>query len=134
MSILTLTVAQTPTTLSTLPDEIKLQVFEFLNQVDSACLGLSQKAFYGIHREIHGSVSLEASTTDEEGNVRRLHELLHWWVGPDLLFGGNSPGGPRKFELKEVSRWRGVLEMARRSRERERQSQPQGQGSGQNWW
>lgn len=45
-------------TLSTLPSELHYAVFDFLDPIDAACLGLTNSHFYAIHRRMHGSVPL----------------------------------------------------------------------------
>ncbi|KAK4100044.1 hypothetical protein N658DRAFT_145069 [Parathielavia hyrcaniae] len=46
--------------LTDLPAELHYVVFDFLDPIDSTCLGLTNKHFYTIHRRLHGSVSLTA--------------------------------------------------------------------------
>jgi hypothetical protein len=41
-----------------LPGEVHYAVFDFLDPIDSTCLGLTNKHFYAIHRRMHGSVPL----------------------------------------------------------------------------
>ncbi|KAL1865671.1 hypothetical protein Daus18300_007047 [Diaporthe australafricana] len=45
-------------TLSTMPPELHYAVFDFLDPIDAACLGLTNSHFYAIHRRMHGSVPL----------------------------------------------------------------------------
>ncbi|KAI3394685.1 hypothetical protein diail_2432 [Diaporthe ilicicola] len=45
-------------TLSTMPSELHYAVFDFLDPIDAACLGLTNSHFYAIHRRMHGSVPL----------------------------------------------------------------------------
>lgn len=47
-------------TLSTIPPELHYAVFDFLDPIDSACLGLTNSHFYAIHRRMHGSVPLSS--------------------------------------------------------------------------
>lgn len=47
-------------TLSTIPAELHYAVFDFLDPIDSACLGLTNSHFYAIHRRMHGSVPLSS--------------------------------------------------------------------------
>lgn len=41
-----------------LPAELHFAVFDFLDAIDSTCLGLTNKHFYSIHRRLHGKVPL----------------------------------------------------------------------------
>lgn len=45
-------------TLRELPGEIHYAIFDWLDPIDSTCLGLTNKHFYDIHRRMHGSVPL----------------------------------------------------------------------------
>lgn len=45
-------------TFSSLPVEMHFAFFDFLDPIDSTCLGLTNKHFYSIHRRMHGSVPL----------------------------------------------------------------------------
>ncbi|KAK4249725.1 hypothetical protein C7999DRAFT_39208 [Corynascus novoguineensis] len=47
-----------------LPAELHFVVFDFLDPIDSTCLGLTNKHFYAIHRRLHGTVPL---TTRRDG-------------------------------------------------------------------
>ncbi|ORY65095.1 uncharacterized protein BCR38DRAFT_340745 [Pseudomassariella vexata] len=46
--------------LAFLPPEIHYAIFDFLDPIDSTCLGLTSKHFYAIHRRMHGTVPLAA--------------------------------------------------------------------------
>jgi hypothetical protein len=46
--------------LTDLPAELHYAIFDFLDPIDSTCLGLTSKHFYAIHRRLHGSVPLTA--------------------------------------------------------------------------
>jgi len=43
-----------------LPAELHFSIMDFLDPIDSACLGLTNKHFYAIHRRMHGTVALTA--------------------------------------------------------------------------
>ncbi|KAK3935895.1 hypothetical protein QBC46DRAFT_40869 [Diplogelasinospora grovesii] len=45
-------------TLLELAAELHYAIFDFLDPIDSTCLGLTNKHFYAIHRRMHGSVPL----------------------------------------------------------------------------
>ncbi|KAI1081126.1 hypothetical protein F5B20DRAFT_72664 [Whalleya microplaca] len=47
-------------TLPDLPPELHYAIFDFLDPIDSTCLGLTSKHFYAIHRRMHPKVSLSA--------------------------------------------------------------------------
>ncbi|KAK6950819.1 hypothetical protein Daesc_007344 [Daldinia eschscholtzii] len=47
-------------TLEDLPPELHYAIFDFLDPIDSTCLGLTSKHFYSIHKRMHGKVSLSA--------------------------------------------------------------------------
>ncbi|AEO64536.1 e91176de-7c22-4270-b464-15104fc05307 [Thermothielavioides terrestris] len=47
-----------------LPAELHFAIFDFLDPIDSTCLGLTNKHFYAIHRRLHGTVPL---TTRRKG-------------------------------------------------------------------
>ncbi len=47
-------------TLLDLPSELHFAIFDFLDPIDSTCLGLTNKHFYDIHRRMHGTISLSA--------------------------------------------------------------------------
>jgi hypothetical protein len=46
--------------LTDLPPELHFALFDFLDPIDSTCLGLTNKHFYAIHRRLHGAVPLTA--------------------------------------------------------------------------
>ncbi|OAA66586.1 f-box domain containing protein [Niveomyces insectorum RCEF 264] len=43
-----------------LPPELHYAIFDFLEPIDSTCLGLTNKHFYAIHQRLHGVVPLSA--------------------------------------------------------------------------
>ncbi|KAK3383964.1 hypothetical protein B0T24DRAFT_70718 [Lasiosphaeria ovina] len=47
-------------TLLLLPAELHYAIFDFLDPIDSTCLGLTNSHFYTIHRRLHGIVPLSA--------------------------------------------------------------------------
>ncbi|KAI1808181.1 hypothetical protein F4811DRAFT_549272 [Daldinia bambusicola] len=47
-------------TLEDLPPELHYAIFDFLDPIDSTCLGLTSKHFYSIHKRMHGKVPLSA--------------------------------------------------------------------------
>ncbi|KUJ19745.1 uncharacterized protein LY89DRAFT_779656 [Mollisia scopiformis] len=71
-----------PATLVTLPPEILLLIFDYLNPAASTCLGLTCKKLYPVHRAIHGIVRLSAPS---EPNGFYLWYLLKDFF-PGLIF------------------------------------------------
>ncbi|KAI1093147.1 hypothetical protein F5B19DRAFT_164497 [Rostrohypoxylon terebratum] len=47
-------------TLEDLPPELHYAIFDFLDPIDSTCLGLTSTHFYDIHKRMHGKVPLSA--------------------------------------------------------------------------
>ncbi|KAI1762158.1 hypothetical protein GGR53DRAFT_433059 [Hypoxylon sp. FL1150] len=47
-------------TLEDMPPELHYAVFDFLDPIDSTCLGLTNSHFYSIHKRMHGKVPLSA--------------------------------------------------------------------------
>lgn len=45
-------------TLGDLPTELHYTIFDFLDPIDSTCLGLTNKHFYKIHQRMHGTIPL----------------------------------------------------------------------------
>lgn len=63
-----------------LPAELHFAVFDFLDPIDSTCLGLTNKHFYNIHRRMHGSVPLSSrrdGPNDLEWAWRGAGPLVH---------------------------------------------------------
>ena len=75
-------------TLRELPGEIHYAIFDWLDPIDSTCLGLTNRHFYDIHRRMHGSVPL---------SVRRNgpNELeWAWHLAGTVLSPPATPTGP----------------------------------------
>ena len=86
-----------PPHLTTLPAELQLAIFKELHPVDSTCLGLACRLLYPIHRDLNGTVVLNAMYMVLNKCVFvRLAELLRQW-------GGRS-GYWRRFE-KDYETW-----------------------------
>ncbi|RDL29951.1 uncharacterized protein BP5553_10578 [Venustampulla echinocandica] len=47
-----------------LPTDILLQIFEYIEEISSTCLGLTCKPLYRTHQDIHGKVKLSAPNPD----------------------------------------------------------------------
>ncbi|KAI1778374.1 hypothetical protein F4818DRAFT_299687 [Hypoxylon cercidicola] len=47
-------------TLEDMPPELHYAIFDFLDPIDSTCLGLTNTHFYAIHKRMHGTVPLSA--------------------------------------------------------------------------
>lgn len=56
---MTFLVARSPPTLRTIPPELRPAITRVLDPVSSACLGVTCKAFYDLHRVEYGSVWLK---------------------------------------------------------------------------
>ena len=52
----------------TLPAELALKIFGYLNRCTSTSLGLTRKRFYALHKEFHGKVSIYTSILGLDGN------------------------------------------------------------------
>jgi hypothetical protein len=78
--------------LLTLPSEIMLMIFSYLNPSPSVCLGLSSKLLYPLHRSLHGKVPLRkyswsyAWCSDEN----LLHLLAQWMDSVDFIYHGRK--------------------------------------------
>jgi hypothetical protein len=77
--------------LAILPTEIQLKIMKNLDQVSSACLGLTCKAFYSLYKELCGIVPLYAWYY--LAPYAMLGERLETWAGPELWY----HFGARKF-------------------------------------
>lgn len=63
-----------------LPSELHYAIFDFLDPIDSTCLGLTNSHFYTIHRRMHGSVPLSSRRSgpnDLEWAWRGAGPLVH---------------------------------------------------------
>jgi len=74
------------------------QIFNELNPAESACLGLTYKLFYPIHRAIHGIVSLSTFCYEAPWGTQKmvpvsLGAVLHDWAREKLSY--FSIGGQR---------------------------------------
>lgn len=73
-----------PPTLQTLPVELQLRIFKSLDPIASTCAGLSCKALYPIHIDVHGIVKLDHEVL---GGCYRawarsmLYQFLWLWGG-----------------------------------------------------
>jgi len=57
------------TSLDTLPSELHIKVVQNLDRVSSVCLGVTNKKFYAIHKELHPKVPLIAAYLCPEGGM-----------------------------------------------------------------
>ncbi|KAM5352340.1 hypothetical protein ACJ41O_005063 [Fusarium nematophilum] len=67
-------------TLLDLPSELHYAIFDFLDPIDSVCLGLTNSNFYEIHRRLHGIVPLSSrysGPNDMEWAWRGAGPLVH---------------------------------------------------------
>ena len=75
--------------LSTIPEEVLCLFFENLDECASACLGLTCKKMYRIHRTFHPtlvdvhsfSLFLVFDSSSKVQFSKCLHELIEGWVG-----------------------------------------------------
>ncbi|KAH8771361.1 hypothetical protein F5882DRAFT_506927 [Hyaloscypha sp. PMI_1271] len=74
---------------------IQLKIVKNLDQVSSACLGLTCKAFYPLHKELRGITPLYAWYY--LAPYAMLEERLETWAGPELWYQFDT----RKFWRKE---------------------------------
>jgi hypothetical protein len=93
-----ITVGKEKSPFELLPVELKLQIFEHLSPISSTCLGLTCKAFYGIHWDRHGKVPLiegrpmlphwpdQRFFRWEPFALDVLPDLLRQWMGPDYIY------------------------------------------------
>jgi hypothetical protein len=92
--------------LSMLPPQIHLKIFDILDAVRSTCLGLTCKKFYSIHRGVWGTVPLNAwKWYTEDNSAHTLRDLLEGFRPVGLLY---CPVRVRKWLTKE--RYEEVME------------------------
>lgn len=83
--------------MTSLPLEIIKFIFEHLDPVESTCLGLASKAFYGMYKFMHRDL-IRLDTPWKRGvggNPTMLHGFLKQWAGKRCrLFRRYSASGP----------------------------------------
>ena len=92
--------SRSPPNLVTIPTELLLQIFKFLDAVPSGCLGLTCKRLYFLHKQIYRKVSLDSYSMHYPWWT--LGELLRQWAGPDLVYSSINDSKFRKRVTKEV--------------------------------
>jgi len=85
-------------TITSLPAAVVSKLFEKLDPVTSACLGLTCKSFYDTHRSLHGRVPLQdlvwiPATTSRPSSLHSLKGLIADWMAPLVI--GRSMYTPR---------------------------------------
>ncbi|KAH6899994.1 hypothetical protein B0T10DRAFT_12354 [Thelonectria olida] len=78
-------------TILDLPSELHYAIFDFLDPIDSVCLGLTNSNLYEIHRRMHGTVPLSSrysGPNDMEWAWRGAGPLIH---SKDTTPGKESP-------------------------------------------
>jgi hypothetical protein len=78
-------------TILDLPSELHYAIFDFLDPIDSVCLGLTNSNLYEIHRRMHGTVPLSSrysGPNDMEWAWRGAGPLIH---SKDGTSGKESP-------------------------------------------
>jgi len=85
--------------LNRLPNELLLRIMLFLSPEYSACLGVTYRRLYAVHRRLNGTVPLytphefrESWETVDSASLLQLCQLLHDWIDPDgkLIFDTKS--------------------------------------------
>ncbi|RFU25442.1 hypothetical protein B7463_g10896, partial [Scytalidium lignicola] len=95
--------------LNDLPPELKLNIIETLDPVSSACLGLSSRKLYPLHRSVHKKVGLYEQS--QESKVPLAFKLRDWMPN-DYVLDWQGERFVRKERLAELE------EKRRRERER----------------
>lgn len=67
-----------------LPPELHYAIFDFLDPIDSTCLGLTNKHFYDIHRRMHGTIALSARRSGPNDME------WAWHLAGRMMHGANS--------------------------------------------
>jgi hypothetical protein len=67
--------------LASLPAELLAGIIQYLDPIQSVCVGLTCKAFYEIHWKIHGKVGL-FELPSRLGNYSLISPLLREFVSP----------------------------------------------------
>jgi hypothetical protein len=77
-----------PVPILDIPAEIEHLIFERLDRVSSACLGLTCKRFYKTHFSLNPRVKLIAfcPLPPDVDSGFHLYEMLGEWMGPDMWF------------------------------------------------
>jgi hypothetical protein len=77
-------------TITSLAADVHSKLFETLDAVTSACLGLTCKSFYSTHRPLHWSVPLQdlvwiPATTSRPSSLHSLKGLISDWMAPLVI-------------------------------------------------
>lgn len=72
-------------TLVAFPTDILFGLHKALGRITSACLGLTCKMLYAIHKAVYGKVSLHGGDEFFGGGIP-LHQLLQSWMPPQLQY------------------------------------------------
>jgi hypothetical protein len=77
-----------PVTLTTLPYDIKHLIMESLDTIDSACLGLTNKSFWAIHKKKtpYTNLRLGCGPGLQYLNYNSFADRLKVWMGPNLVY------------------------------------------------
>ncbi|KAF8851287.1 hypothetical protein BDZ45DRAFT_153779 [Acephala macrosclerotiorum] len=76
----------TPKSLVKLPAEIHLQIFSYLDECTSCCLGLTCKTFYAIHHKKHPVTDPACASYGERFETVYLYELLNGFMSRSWCF------------------------------------------------
>jgi hypothetical protein len=95
------------TSLDTLPSELHIKIVQNVDRVSSVCLGITNKKFYAIHKDLYPKVPLIAAYLSREGGML-LFGLLKEWMKKAGLFWSPSElkfiTPERKAEIRSQSR------------------------------
>ncbi|CAP61709.1 uncharacterized protein PODANS_4_2790 [Podospora anserina S mat+] len=85
-----------------LPPEIHYAIFDFLDPIDSTCLGLTNSNLYSIHRRLHGTVPLAVHRAGPNELEWAWHLAgQHVAAKPSLLTQKNEPGPKEGLDPEE---------------------------------
>ncbi|KAE9375328.1 hypothetical protein N431DRAFT_531266 [Stipitochalara longipes BDJ] len=98
-------------TISSLPTELHIKIFNYLDRASSTCFGLTAKNYYPIHKDLRGIVPLTACCLQypSRASSRILFGLLKEWMkGVGLDFSKSELKFltlERKLEIKAYDAW-----------------------------
>ena len=74
------------TSLDTLPSELHIKIVQNLDRASSVCLGLTNKKFYGMHKELYPEVPLIAAYLSPKGGMFLFGLLKEWMMKAGLVW------------------------------------------------
>ncbi|KAH8766566.1 hypothetical protein BGZ57DRAFT_930399 [Hyaloscypha finlandica] len=91
----------TSSRIASIPSELQLEIFSYLDPVSSTCLGLTCKKLYSLSKKVRGATKLNAVYWVPGGrSFNYLGDLLEKWAGQNLEY----PLGSSKFHRVRVDR------------------------------